>query len=629
MSALNHRELCPLGEELLAILIARTQGQSAPAVRPFLPQAHATACLLTQGDAGGADIASILAPRLKYWTPVSRDLRDANSRGPKDACWLVHEDHILHLSGSPNDTLLMRYPLTGDFQFQCETQLGGQLDADGSLSYGGVQFRVVGSSGEFKVQDPSGKVIGNRYCPIAHRAGAPTFHRLSLESNSNTATMSVNLHPMWVESNGIQAGPWLGLTSHGDSRPLFRNFHVSGHPIIPRSVRLSDGDALRSWQPQAWGNGSTNITQIESDWSIAQGVIQAPRYQSEDRPKSEGSSKNTLEQSLLSYERPLLDGEKVEYEFYYDPGVSEVSPALGRVGFLLQPDGVRIHWITDGDEWTSLASDNTVVEPLCRRGPRPLPFKLNDWNRLSVNRTEQSVTVSLNDVLIYERPIDWAGDHRFGLYRHGTTAEVKVRNVVLTGDWPETLPQDFLDNPTLTVGEPLTVGQRHGLNRVFQEEFLAENVFAIRRKASMMPVADRFEFLSRWVLPGSDHPGFRLTGDFTQTQPARNAIEPGAEHPDFGGQIVSPVFDWLEAARELDRLPECLTSVESRRDTWTGISTARSNRTFAALKPGTGRSGSCVRQLRSALRTSPNSDSRGRVAGDAGARPKFPQVRAK
>jgi hypothetical protein len=318
---------------------------------------------------------------------------------------------------------------------------------------------------------------------------------------------------------------------------------------------------LRSWQPQAWRDGTEVTERRESDWNVSQGVIQAPRDQS-DRKKSEDSSTNRLAQSLLSYDRPLLSGEAVNYEFYYEPGVSEVHPALGRVGFLLQPDGVRIHWMTDGDEWTSIASENTVVEPLCRRGPRPLPLKTSDWNRLSVNRTDQAVTLSLNEVVIYERPIDWVGDLRFGLYRHGTTTEARVRKVELTGDWPETLPQEFLNNPAATVGEPMNVNQRHCLNRLFQEEFLADNVFAVRRQASTMPVADRFEFLSRWVLPGQDHPGFRTTGDFTQTQPAKVAYEPGVEHPEFGGQIVSPVFDWLEAAGELGRLPECLTSVE-------------------------------------------------------------------
>ena len=562
VAALNRKELCPQAEELLGALTANTLGRPAPAVRPFLRQAQAIACLVAHGDQVSSDVANVLAPRLKYWVPVVRDSRDSNSRGLQAPSWLVHEDQILHLSGSQNDTLLLRYPLTGDFRFQCETQCDGQSETNGSLRFGGLSFQTEESRGAFTVLDVAGKVIGNRVWPVAHRAGTPTFHRMSIASTFDTVTMSVNMHPMWGDSKGYQAGPWLGLASRGDARPLFRNFQVAGQPLIPRSVRLIDGDVLRSWQPQAWGHEATLIAQLESDWSVSQGVIQAPRCES-DQQELEASATSRLAQSLLSYDRPLLSGETVEYEFFYEPGVSEVHPALGRVGFLIQPEGVRIHWITDGDEWTSLTSENTVVEPLCRRGPRPLPLKSSDWNRLSVNRTDHAVTLSLNDVVVYERPVDWVGDHRFGLYRHGTKTDVKVRNVVLSGDWPETLPEEFLNNPAATDALLMTVKQRHSLNRIFHEESLSENVVAVRRKAFTMSLADRFEFLSRWVLPGPDHPGFRMTGDFTQTQPAIVAYEPGVEHPEFGGQIVSPVFDWLEAAKELGRLPECLKSVES------------------------------------------------------------------
>ena len=178
-------------------------------------------------------------------------------------------------------------------------------------------------------------------------------------------------------------------------------------------------------------------------------------------------------------------------------------------------------------------------------------------------RRRPTLTLSLNDVVVYQRPIDWNGDHRFGLYRHEPTAEVKVRNVVMTGDWPKSLPQEFFENPTATVGEPMTVEQRHSLNRLFQESFLAENVFAVRRKALAMPVADRFEFLSRWILPGPDHPGIRMSGDFTPTRPSPLAFEPGVDHPELGGQVVSPVFDWLNAAWELGQWTQCRQQVDA------------------------------------------------------------------
>ncbi|HUQ70188.1 MAG TPA: DUF1583 domain-containing protein, partial [Planctomycetaceae bacterium] len=230
---------------------------------------------------------------------------------------------------------------------------------------------------------------------------------------------------------------------------------------------------------------------------------------------------------------------------------------MGRVAFLLQPDGVRLHWVTDGDrEWTGLTADNSVVEPLNRRGPRPLPLKANDWNRVTFARTGPTVTLSLNDVVIYQRPMDKSTNSQFGLSRSPTASGAQVRNVVLSGDWPESLPQEFVDNPAIVEGEPLPVAERHALNRLFQEEFLAENVFAVRRRALTLPVAERFELLSQWVLPGADHAGFRMAGDFLPTEPA-----PGASKR--GGEIVSPVFDWLDAARELGRLAECRQQVEN------------------------------------------------------------------
>jgi hypothetical protein len=83
-----------------------------------------------------------------------------------------------------------------------------------------------------------------------------------------------------------------------------------------------------------------------------------------------------------------------------------------------------------GFEWTGLAADNKLLEPLNRRGPRPLPLKEGEVD--------------------YQRAIDFGGDHSFGFYRDRTQTAAKIRNVVMTGDWPETLPADVLENPTVT-----------------------------------------------------------------------------------------------------------------------------------------------------------------------------------
>ena len=81
--------------------------------------------------------------------------------------------------------------------------------------------------------------------------------------------------------------------------------------------------------------------------------------------------------SRLAYFRPLRSGETLRYEFFYRAGETMVHPSLGRLAFLLEPEGVRLHWMTDdgGTDWTGLAADNAFDEPANRRGDKPLSLK--------------------------------------------------------------------------------------------------------------------------------------------------------------------------------------------------------------------------------------------------------------
>jgi len=557
-AALQDPTLRPLGEKLLNALLISTEGLPAAHVRPFLQRAHATAMLTRHELEGEPEGRSKLDTELKYWVPVSVSRNGLNSLAMTSAKWLVHDDHLLHLSGSGRDALMLRYPLGGEFEFQCET--GGRVGADGGLIFGGLGFHV--QSTEFRMTGTDGETLGQRPCPFVRPRYTSSFNRMSLSVTADSTMTAFNLHPMWTDKNGFQASPWLGLSSVDASQPLFRNLKLTGKPTIPRAIPLiAGGDAgtLRGWHPWIFGDSSTANGDPALKWRVVNGVVTNSSIESKvATPNSE---------QVIAYQRPLLDGENVSYEFFYKPGECEVSPTLGRVAFLLHPDGVRIRWLTESAwDWTGLAADNAITEPLNRRGPRPLSLHVNEWNRVTIARAKGTVTLSLADVVVYQRPIDWTGDQCFGLNRHGSINEAKIRNVVMSGDWPQTLPPEFLDDPLAVDGESRNVTDRHALNRLFQEESLAENLVAVRRQALTMPVARRFEFLSRWILPGPDHPGFRVAGDFTPTRPAPPAQEPGIVHPELGAQIISPVFDWIDAARELGRLAECRQRVEAIAD---------------------------------------------------------------
>jgi hypothetical protein len=386
------------------------------------------------------------------WVPTSGATSALHHHGSTDASWLVHEDHILHLAGSRNDVLFFRYPLTGEFEFRCEGQEGGRIGTDGGLVYGGLQFQALGSTNQLTIWDADITHSVVKPCPFVRHEARPTFNRMSIRSTADKAILTANMHPMWFDPASIAGqSPWVGLRSFEERRPMFRNLAITGKPVIPREVRMSDGDDLRGWQSHFYGEsqpafaaGSTaSPVSMQVAWSLTGGVISAAKSEADNGANP---------QSLLRYQRPLLDGESILYEFEYSPDEALVHPALGRMAFLIESGGVKVRWMTDGaNEWTGLPIDNALLEPLSRRGPRPLPLKEGDWNTVKLARADGKVAISLNDEVIYQRVVDFGGDHKFGFYRgHGETA-AKIRNVVMTGDWPETLPADVLENPTVTV----------------------------------------------------------------------------------------------------------------------------------------------------------------------------------
>ncbi len=54
------------------------------------------------------------------------------------------------------------------------------------------------------------------------------------------------------------------------------------------------------------------------------------------------------QESVLRYHRPMLEDGQIEYEFYFDPGKVMVHPVFDRLAFLIDPEGVKLHRLTDG-----------------------------------------------------------------------------------------------------------------------------------------------------------------------------------------------------------------------------------------------------------------------------------------
>ena len=148
-------------------------------------------------------------------------------------------------------------------------------------------------------------------------------------------------------------------------------------------------------------------------------------------------------EAAIFYQRPFVENGAVEYEFFHDPDKAHVHPALDRMTFLLEADGVKLHWLTDGrNEKSGVPFDNATEEPECRRGPAKLPLKAKEWNKIRLAVTGDAVTVSLNDTLVYQRLIEPTNQRLFGLFHYSDRTEARVRGLILTGDWPREVPKE-------------------------------------------------------------------------------------------------------------------------------------------------------------------------------------------
>ncbi len=229
-----------------------------------------------------------------------------------------------------------------------------------------------------------------------------------------------------------ECDPWLAFFAQGHLAGSARKITISGQPSIPERLDLSALPDLTGWLADDYGD---SVGVNDADWD---------KRGDEIIGHLQGDSSRKKLESVLRYNHPLLEDGEIGYDFYYEPGETMVHPALGRLAFLLEPDGVKIHWLTDAQfERNGLKADNACSEADTTRGPSSLPLKPKDWNRLVLSLAGDRVTLRLNQTEIAVRRLEPANQRIFGLFHYADETEVRVRNVSYAGQWPRKLPESL------------------------------------------------------------------------------------------------------------------------------------------------------------------------------------------
>ncbi|MCA8986725.1 MAG: DUF1583 domain-containing protein [Planctomycetaceae bacterium] len=557
VSCLEDESLLPFAREWSAKLEQATRGNDGRVLRPW------TRCLLAHASQPQGSTSQGVAGS-PHWIPVSLQTAHSHALGLPQGDWRETEGHLLHWTGGQKDLLMFRYPLQGDFEFTCQTQFSGAAGSDGALQYGGLFYFGVGVPVQSVVLGGSDLLRVQRSCPFIRSDLETDFTRVSIQVKNGQARYLVNGHPMWQDPIA-QTSPWLALGSMGARRPVFRNLQFSKAPTIPRQVALLDQHSteVRGWQP--YFNHETlpsfqlllapehpaplpNPDEKQFAWFMKDGELTAQ------------TTTGPANQSLLQYQRPLLENESFSYEFFHEGDQVSIHPALGKLVLQLESPGVKIHWVTDQTrDWTLLPADNSTLEPLNRRGPRPLPLKNNDWNQVTLSWQQEKLQLQLNGTLIYTRPLDFTGDRLCGFYRMSDQPAPRIRNAILSGDWPEQLPDQLLSTS-------LTQRSESDSANLLPEGLADHNGPGILRSLDQVEPHEKFTGLLNWVLPEQASLPVRLGGWLAPTDPSPVMRD---SSPEFfssaeGGDFLSVASNLLQLAQSAEQQRLILTRIEQR-----------------------------------------------------------------
>ncbi|APZ96026.1 DUF1583 domain-containing protein [Fuerstiella marisgermanici] len=524
--------------------------------------------------AGRVDAPQVVAdrslqPSFRHWLAASSDAQTGDDRG----WWTQYENQIVHLGGYDHDLLQFRYPLTGNFRFSVDCFYDSWAECD--AGYGGIIVRSQNPGSNAVIMAAGGHENIKR--PVGLKRDPSSFNRVTVDVKDGQMKYLLNNHFVYERAVGVTS-PWLVLETIGGRVTSMRNLVIEGDPEIPRQVALLSGDNMDGWNTSTFSESQPRRALMAEtpesensaiayyqrnepevfDWETSDGVLHGTA-----QPEQ---ANQTRKQSWIYYHRPLQNGETLDYEFFYRPNFSVAHPSLGRLAFLLEPDGVETHWIAArgwDDVVNGVALDNAIVESECRRGPETLPLKAGDWNSVSVSLADDVATITLNGSVIFERSMDDSSSTRLGFFRRRDQA-AKVRNVLLSGDWPEKLTDDVRSD-LAAMTRPLSPPLLKDVATVLDDVMIAPLAGEVVMTSREMSPEDAFDFLADWVLPSDSHDNLRLY--YSPSSPGTRSISDGdedtvEERADPWNQFLSPAAELVRVAGTVSRLDEISNAVE-------------------------------------------------------------------
>lgn len=407
------------------------------------------------------------------WTSASAMSSFTRGSGIPSSRWLLGAGRATNTSSHGDDYLYFAIPMQGQFQLECDASAFNWMETRPFVA--GQWVSPVYNHTSFD--------LGNIRVEHPRRPIAPPLTRItdSLHMRSSVAqkqlTTTANGRVIHQHQLPANHDPWVALRNGAMQEGWASNVRITGTPEIPRTIEMAATSELESWLPYSDGSVGSHWLPVEG------GGIRGQRSSAEidsleevsDEAIGEVASDINQEEAIF-YHRPMLEDGTIEYEFFYREGQQNTHPAIDRLCFLMKPDGIRVHWLTDGKfDRTELVPENETVELQNRLLPNTLPLMNEAWNQVQLTLKGDTVELSLNTKPIYRRQLESTNQRRFGFFHFADQEELLVRNVRWTGSWPRSLP-DVTQQPLAIPEAEFLDRENTHLTALFQHDFVADGL---------------------------------------------------------------------------------------------------------------------------------------------------------
>ncbi|MEM1224227.1 MAG: DUF1583 domain-containing protein [Planctomycetota bacterium] len=401
---------------------------------------------------------------LTSWLSTAHYNAQRRSQGHGEPLWESIRAGTRHLAANSQDFLLYDRPLLGDYEVQLESQVGGWKEIEtiiaGTRNLISSDAVVTGDSELGKVESPIDP-------PLSNKAG---WRHQRFVIRDGVCTAYANGRQVHRRSV-VDGFPWLGFYSHLSQSGAVRNVRIVGSPEVPDSINL-----LHPTLP-GWRSYYGHSVKGQPTWTFEEGHLNGRR---------EKFSRGFGRERFIYYQRPLMDGDEVQYQFFYQPGEAIVHPALDRMALVIDTEQVGVHQITDGQfDATFRDKNNLKVRPVDQRRRPDAALLPGQWNQARVSVHGDQLELRLNEELVFLGDLNPNNPRLFGFFYYSDRSQARVRDVTLHGSWPTQLPG--LDQNELVDPELVTLNQSrdalaHRIEHDFGERGVPAGFFTVQGK---------------------------------------------------------------------------------------------------------------------------------------------------